>query len=230
MFRAFLPNLMPVFVVYMVGRWRKPMRLQSETGRVIFWGSILSVVLLGIGMFASKAVGMRGRWFLPIYVWAPVLIAAEIKSVPRWLQRLVGSLAATGAIAVLLMLLLRNQREGGDRARDLLPETVASVASASGDVLRKADLIITDGYWSAGSMRLRFKRPVVTPSAPEAFRSTPGRIAIVFDAKNSETPSDELQAFVNKVMGRPVTLRVVHLTPGENRRRTGLPLGVAVPE
>jgi len=228
--RAFLPNLIPMVVVFFLGRWRKSPAIRSETGRMILWGAVLSVVLLGISMFATKALGLRGRWFLPIYICAPIFVVAELQLIPRRLYRLVGTIAVMGAIAILIMLQLRGAQGGGERGRDLLPATVANVATASGDVLRNADMIVAESFWIGGATRLQYRKPVITPDATEALKQKPNQAAVVFNASKSEVPSAELQQFVDGVLGRPVTLRVVHLTPSGDRRKIGLRLGVAVIE
>lgn len=228
MMKAVLPNLIPVFVVFFLGRWRKSFALRSDTGRMLFWGSVLAVAMLCLGMFASKALGLRGRWFLPIFVAAPVFLVAELPAIPRWLYRLVGTVASVGVIAVLILLPLHGRQGGGERGQDLMVGTVTDVAASSGELIRNADVIMAESFWIGGATRLQFRRPVITPSSTNALPANSSRIAVVYDASKSDTPSEDMQEFVDSTLHRTNTLRVVHTTPAGNRRKTGMRLGVAV--
>lgn len=230
MIKAAAPNLTPVLVAYLLAR-RKPMfRLRTDAARMLFWGAVISLAILGLGMLVAKAGGLRGRWFLPLFVCAPVLLIAQLDQVPRWLSRFVAVLAAVGVIAVLVLLPWNANRGGGRRNQDLTVLTLDEVSASAGAVLNEADLIVADNFWIGGNMRLRFRKPIVTPLARWPLTTTPKRIVMVFDASRSPEPTTQLREFAEGFFGKPLVVRVVHLSSNDNPRRTGMRVGVAVIE
>jgi 4-amino-4-deoxy-L-arabinose transferase-like glycosyltransferase len=224
---ACLPNLTSMLVIYILGRGKRLLGFKSEAARLLFWGSIAAIGLAVIGMLAAHATSLRGRWFLPIYVVAPVLVIAQLEVVPRWLFRLVTSAAAFAVIAVFTLLPI-NAARGGKKGNDLTPYTMNDLVNKAGDAVRSADLIVSDDLWVAGALRLEFKKPVVTPTA--VHESAAGkRVAVVYTCRWSTEPPKVLRDFLEKfASGR--SLRTIHITPADDPMKSGMPLAVALLE
>jgi hypothetical protein len=158
------------------------------------------------------------------------LLIGQLDRVPRWLFRLAAVIVLAGVSAVLVLLPWHANRGGGSRAQDLTALTLNDVSASAGSVLENADLIVADNFWIGGNMRLLFRKRVVTPLASWPREQTPKRAVLAFEASRSPEPSASLRAFLESFFGRPVRLRVVHLSPNDNPHRTGMRVGVAVIE
>jgi len=228
--RAALPNLSLVALFYFLVSRRRSFVLRNDPARLIFRASAISVGLLFVVMLVTSATALRSRWFQPMFVCAPILFVAQLEQAPRWLFRWVGCLATIVAISVLVLLPMKLSRGGGSYGQDLTAATLNEISSATGPTLRDADVIIADNFWIAGAMHLRLKKPSVVSLATPPDVPPPTHPVILFDANRSAQPSPRLTDWLALFYGHPVSVRVIHVSPDENRLETGMRIGVAVIE
>ncbi len=82
-------------------------------GTAALLGIVLALSLLTIMMVAVQGSGLRGRWFQPLFVYAPILLVAQLSDIPRYLFRLVFALAVAGIVAVIVFLPWNASRGAG---------------------------------------------------------------------------------------------------------------------
>jgi hypothetical protein len=229
MAKAFLPNTMPLIVTYALARPRPVFRLRSDAARMLFRGAIIAIAALGIGLLIARAGGLRGRWFIPVYVCGSVFLVAQLATIPPWIRRLVAVIAIAGAVAVLAILPVNASRQGAKKS-ELTMATLDEMRVTAGATLRDSDLIIAETFWLGGNMRVQYRKPVATPFERWALQSTPQKTSVAFVANNSSEPSPALRASVAEILGRPVSLRVIFLSSSGQTQRTGMRIGVAIAE
>jgi lipopolysaccharide core galacturonosyltransferase RgtB len=223
-----LPNLIPLGIIYLLVRLkREPVASNSHLVRMLLWGSLASIAILAIMMVVTKAGGIRGRWFQPLFVCAPVLLAAQVSAFPRWLMRVVTWIAFVAAAAVMCLLPINASRGGGSKNHDVTLITLRAVADHSRKAFENADVIVTEDFWIGGALRHEFHKPVALPRAPLTLPTTPQRIVAAFDASKVAEPSRELTEFSRSLLGREATWRVIYLSPAQNRKLTGMRVGIA---
>jgi 4-amino-4-deoxy-L-arabinose transferase-like glycosyltransferase len=229
MIKAFVPNMLPVAFAYALAKPQPWLRLRSDVARMLWWGTWIALALLGLGMLLAKAGGLRGRWFMPLFVCAPILLVAQLGTILLWLRRFVLALGIVGIVSVLAVLPLNAERQG-EKKKELSTTTIAELTSAASQTLKSANLIIAENFWIGGNMRLRTGKPVMTPEATWPLAQEPKHISVVFNANHHTAVSPELRQFVTEWLHRPASLRVVYLSSTNNWQHTGMRLGVAVVE
>ena len=76
-------------------------------------------------------------------------------------------------------------------------------------------------------MRLSFGKPVAAPDADLPLPRNTRRIVAVFERTAKDEPRQAFKDFLDRYLGHPTTMRIVHLTPNVDPRRTGMRVGVA---
>ncbi len=225
--RAFSPNLIPLAVIYALARGKRPFTFRHDMARLIFWTAVICLALFGVAVLAGKLGHLRGRWFQPLFVCAPILLIAQLATVPRFLFRLVPVLAALVTAAVMTLIPWHVWRGVGSNNRDLTAATVKDALSGAGAMLDSCDVIIADPIWAGGAMRHATGKPVVTREAAPFKPTATTRCCVVFKPTGAGTLPPQFRAFVESFTGRPPRLRNLYLTPASDSKRTGIRLGVA---
>jgi 4-amino-4-deoxy-L-arabinose transferase-like glycosyltransferase len=224
---AFLPNMIPALVLCLLAQGRKALSAHHPLTRWLLWTMGISVVVIAATMLAAKATSLRGRWFQPLFVLTPLLLAAQIQAVPRWLLRLVPALAAAGVLVVMALMPIHVWRGGGSRNQDLTAGTLKLALDGAARQVAAADFVIADTFWVGGAIRHATGKRVVTPGAVLPGVREAKRLCVVFEIRRSEEMPRVFKDAVESIMGRPVRLKNTFFTPPNEGTRTGKRLVVA---
>ncbi len=224
---AFLPNMIPALLLCLLARGKQAFTLRQPLTRWLLWTTGFSLVLVTAGMLAAKATSLRGRWFQPLFVLTPLLLAAQIQVVPRWLFRLVPRVAAAGVLAVMALMPIHIWRGGGSRNQDLTAGTLKLALDGAAPQITAADLVIADTFWVGGAVRHSTGKRVMTPDAVLPGARDAKHVCVIFEIRRSEQMPKIFKETVESITGRPVRLKNEFFTPPNEGTRTGKRLVVA---
>jgi 4-amino-4-deoxy-L-arabinose transferase-like glycosyltransferase len=201
-------HIAPVVLVFAVVFWRpffveRSLRLQTPQERLL-WRTFLSVSVVPIlAVLILKVTDFQDRWLQPLYVGIPVLLVCAVRE--RLNQERLTALLILGAVVTLIggaavsgRLYFTEQRG----RRDVLNAPLRDLSVDLKARAEGADFIVTDGYWLAGNLRLRFPhKHVFCPDLAPPDTSAGKRCLVVWDSARKPEPPVALVDFAREFAG-----------------------------
>jgi len=238
LFGAVLVHIISLVLVYLVLARRQVWPFPREQGRqpLFRWIAIAALgapLLVLVTMLASSATMIKGRWLQPIYLLLPVVAAVWVT--PRLnattARRLI---VAAGLVFVGVMVALpaRGRLAGVMNRSNPINISFQHLAREIRPKVESADVILADGKFTGGNLRLMFPgKTVLTPQfAPAELAAGARRFVFVFDAVYRDEPLPAWVQFTARFSPEPLArTNIVYMDvpmrfePGHTRR-----FGVAV--
>lgn len=203
-----LVHIAPLVLVFAVVCWgpifiEKKFRLATDETRMI-WRALLLLCAAGIvSVLAFKVTGFKDRWFQPVFIWVPIVLAVGLRESltgPRLRVILLVGLLCAGLVAVLMpgRLFLTERLN----KRDVLNAPFRRLAPKLAPYVSDADFIVADS-WMAGNLRFWFPEKVaVTPELVPDYTIGQRRCLVVWEVKPRQDPPKDLAGFARRFTGQ----------------------------
>ena len=208
--KSFLAHVAPVTLVFAAVFWRKIL-VERKFGFItpaerLLWHTFLLVSAVPIlASLFLKVTEFQDRWLQPLYVAAPILLVCAVRDRldrPHLTVLLALGVAVTMVIGATSSGRLFFTEQRG--RRDVLNAPLRELAADLKTRAQQADFIVTDGYWLAGNLRLRFpEKHVFCPDLAPPPSNAGKRCLVVWDSARKPEPPVALVDFAREFAGGP---------------------------
>jgi 4-amino-4-deoxy-L-arabinose transferase-like glycosyltransferase len=203
-------HIAPVVLVFAAVFWRpifveRGVHLQTTFEKLLWRTFLLVSVVPVLAVLLLKVTDFQDRWLQPLYVALPILLVCAVRA--RLDQTRLTALLILGALATLVVgtsvsgrLYFTEQRG----RRDVLNAPLRELAAALKTRAQQADFFVTDGYWLAGNLRLRFPdKHVFCPDLAPPDINAGRRCLVVWDSARKPEPPVALLDFAREFAAGP---------------------------